>query len=114
MSYQLEQPLFVVRDKGTRLFLPPVARGESATHKHLRDNPRLFTSRGAAIRAANAWQGGPQEHFINNEGEVECAVLSQHHHRDKYELEILECSITVNHVHDLGEINAEQAQRQAS
>ena len=50
--------LFIVKDKKTGKFLPPIRGGKSSTAQGLADRPRTFTTRYAAESAARWWAQG--------------------------------------------------------
>lgn len=50
--------LFIVKDKTTGKYLPPIRGGKSSTAQALGDKPRTFTTRHAAENAARWWAEG--------------------------------------------------------
>ena len=49
---------FVVRCAKTKLYIPPLQAGKSATSQSLSKTPRIFNSRAAAESAARWWAEG--------------------------------------------------------
>ncbi|KKL89986.1 hypothetical protein LCGC14_1909170 [marine sediment metagenome] len=50
--------LFIVRDRKTGKFIPPVRAGHSTTGRDLSDTPRTFANISAAESAARWWAAG--------------------------------------------------------
>jgi len=49
---------FIVRKKGTQLYLPPIRRFRAATSQELSTVPRIFYSPLSAVQAAQWWAEG--------------------------------------------------------
>ena len=49
---------YLVRCKKTKLYIPPLKAGKSATSQDLGPTPRIFNSRSAAEQAARWWADG--------------------------------------------------------
>ena len=62
--------MYIVQCKETGKYLPPVRAYKSSTVQELSENPRVFTTRSAAIHAARWWAAGHAGYETTYSGEL--------------------------------------------